>query len=155
MCDNESAMPFVARASRSLPVSAAVAFDRLADHDSWASWMPPSFRPLEKAPVGRLTEGLQLRVKISGTPFPVSLRVRTVRRPAEICWSGGVKGLLHGDHRFSFEATGEASVEVRSDETWSGFFATLMRPGILPKAEQIGRDQLEALAAAVGSGRRI
>jgi hypothetical protein len=144
-------MPFVARASRLIAAPPEVAFDRLVDHDSWARWLPASFRPVGKA-VGLLTEGVKLRVRISGTPFPVSIRVSAVRRPVEICWSGGVKGVLFGEHRFTFEPRGDASVEVRSDETWSGFLARLLRSSIQPKAEQIGRDQLGALAAAVERG---
>jgi hypothetical protein len=139
---------FVARASCLLAIPREVAFDRLADHDSWAAWMPASFRPVGK-PAGRLSEGVKLRVKISGTPFPVSIRLSIVRRPEEICWCGGIKGVLYAEHRFSFEPREGASVEVRSEEAWSGFLAAMLRSGILPKAERIGRDQLGALAAAV------
>jgi hypothetical protein len=141
-------VPFVARASCLLAVPREVAFDRLADHDSWAAWMPGSFRPVGKA-AGRLSEGLKLRVKISGTPVPISIRLTVVRRPEQICWCGGIKGVLYAEHRFSFEAKGSDAVEVLSEEAWSGFLAPLLRVGILPKAERVGRDQLGALTAAV------
>jgi hypothetical protein len=141
-------MPFIASAACRLAVPSSVAFDRLADHESWVRWMPSSFRPLGRS-LGPLVEGRKLRVKIAGIPFPATLRVKIVRRPEEICWSGGIKGVLLGEHRFSFVAEGADSVEVHSDETWSGFLAPLLRAGIQPKAEQIGREQLGALAAAV------
>ena len=139
-------MTFVARASRLLAVPPAVAFDCLADHDSWAHWMPASFRPVGEA-VGRLDEGARMRVKISGVPLPISLRVTVLRAPLEIRWVGGVPGVLFAEHRFTFESSGKGPVEVRSEEEWFGFLAAALRASILPRAEQVGRDQLGALAA--------
>ncbi len=139
-------MAFVARASRLIGAAPAVAFDCLADHDSWARWMPASYRPVGKA-LGRLEEGVRLRVKVLGVPFPVSVRLQVVRRPDEICWSGGVKGVLFAVHRFSFLPKEGGSVEVRSEEAWSGFLASLLRTSVEPRAERVGRDQLAALAA--------
>jgi hypothetical protein len=139
-------MTFVARASRLLAVPPAVAFDCLADHDSWARWMPALFRPVGEA-VGRLSEGARMRVKISGVPLPISLRVTVLHASRELRWVGGVPGVLFAEHRFTFEPKGEDSVEVRSEEEWFGFLAALLRPGILPRAEEVGRGQLGALAA--------
>jgi hypothetical protein len=142
-------MAYVARASRVLPVSAHVAFDRLADHDSWPRWMPASFRPVET--VGRLREGSLFRVEILGLPFPVVCQVHVVRSPDELTWCGGTKGVLWAEHRFLFVPKGATSVEVQSEETWSGPLASLLRRAIEPAASRIGNEQLEALAAAVAS----
>jgi hypothetical protein len=59
-----------------------------------------------------------------------------------------MKGGLWAEHRFLFEPRGEASVEVQSVEAWDGPIAALLRPGIEPGARKVGRQQLEALAAA-------
>jgi hypothetical protein len=110
-------MSFVASASCTLPVSADVAFDRLADHESWERWMPKSFRPVGRTQ-GRLIPGKRLRVRILGSLLPVPIRVGVVDRPRELGWGGGVRGFFLADHRFLFESKGESEVEVRSVETW-------------------------------------
>lgn len=140
-------MAFVASVSRRIAAPPEVAFDRLADHRSWERWMPPSFRPVGQSP-GPLAERRRFRVKIRGAPFPVSLSMSVVRRPKELCWCGGVRGVLYAEHRFSFSSADAVSVEVRSEERWSGLLAGLLRAAIEPRAEQVGRDQLSALAAA-------
>ena len=140
-------MAYVVRASQLISVPPLAAFDRLADHDSWRRWMPASFRPVGET-VGRLAEGARFRVRILGLPFAVTCKVSVVRSPAEITWCGGMKGGLWAEHRFLFEPRGEASVEVQSVEAWVGPIAALLRPGIEPGARRVGRQQLEALAAA-------
>jgi len=142
-------MAYVARATRLLQVPARVAFDRLADHDSWPRWMPASFRPVGKT-VGRLAEGASFRVTILGR-LPAACRVQTVRSPEELTWCGGKRGVLWAEHRFLFEPRGAGAVEVQSVETWSGPLAALLKPAILPGAVRVGREQLEALAGAVAS----
>jgi hypothetical protein len=144
-------MSFVAEASRVLPVSAEAAFDRLADHGSWARWMPRSFRP-SGASIGTLRERAKLRIRLLGMPLPVSIQVSVVRRPHEIGWRGGVPGLFLGDHRFLFEPNGPSEVRVRSVETWSGVLASLFQRKIRRDAEQVGRDQLEGLAGSFTAG---
>lgn len=140
-------MSFVARASRLLDVPAAVAFDRLADHDSWPRWMPRSFHPVGDT-LGRLTEGATFRVRILGAPVASRCHVTVVRPDQELTWCGGAKGIVYAEHRFLFEPAGEKAVLVRSEETWSGPVASLLRLGIQPAASKVGARQLEALAAA-------
>jgi hypothetical protein len=142
-------MAYVARASRTLPVPALVAFNRLADHNSWPAWMPKSFRPVET--VGKLKEGSLFRVEILGLPMPIVCRVEVVRSPEELTWCGGTKGMLWAEHRFLFVPQGKSSVEVQSVETWSGPLASLLRRAIEPAAVRIGNEQLEGLAKAVAS----
>ncbi len=143
-------MAYVARASLTIHVPAATAYERLADHDSWARWMPAIFRPVGPGR-GRLTEGTRLRVKITGTPLPVSVRVTVARPGRELTWCGGRRGVLYAEHRFLFEPDGASSVRIDSIETWSGPLAALLRPVIQPKAIRIGQDQLAALATALAS----
>jgi hypothetical protein len=143
-------MPYVARASRTLPVSDTVAYDRLADHDSWPRWMPRSFSVIGTTK-GTLTKGTKFRVRIEGVPFPVSLRVSVAERPAELTWCGGVRGLLYAEHRFLFERRGDREVEVSSVETWSGVLAALLRAAIEPQAEKVGAAQLAGLAKGTSS----
>jgi hypothetical protein len=145
-------MPFVVCASQLLSVPAPTAFDRLVDHESWSSWMPASYRPIGKS-VGRLAEGSVFRAQIEGIPFPATCKVCVVRSPSELAWRGGVRGLLWAEHRFLFEPKGPTSVEVVSAETWHGPLAMLLRGVIERGASKIGREQLAALAASVGSPR--
>ena len=140
-------MSFVTEASRTLPVSAEVAFDCLADYDSWAEWMPDSFRPITRS-VGQLRPGVKAQVRIMGGPLPASIRVRVADRGRELTWGGGVRGVFLADHRFLFERKGDSSVDVRSVERWSGVVAAVLRRALVPSAERIGREQLEALEKA-------
>jgi|HubBroStandDraft_1064217.scaffolds.fasta_scaffold239493_2 hypothetical protein len=141
-------MSFVARGSRRVSVTPEVAFDRLADFASWAEWMPRSFRPTG-SPTGELTVGRRIRVRIGGMPNATTIEVSEKRRPAEIAWRGGVRGVLFADHHFLFEPDGRGGTLVTSLETWSGALAPFTRLFIQPMAARIGGQQLEALARAV------
>lgn len=138
-------MPFVAEASLSLDVSPEVAFDALADHPSWASWMPRSFTPISKAD-GPLRVGKKLRMKIAGAP--ATIEVTVVDRARELTWCGGVRGVLRAEHRFLFESDGKGGATVRSHETWRGALAPIVKVFLKPAAERVGRQQLAGLARA-------
>ena len=86
-------MSFVAKGFRRVSVTPEVAFDRLADFASWADWMPRSFRPVG-SPTGALAVGRKIRVRIGGLPGATTIEVSETRRPAEIAWQGGVRGVL-------------------------------------------------------------
>ena len=137
-------MSFVARGSRRMPVSAEVAFDRLADLSSWPRWMPSSFHPVGKL-AGVLRPGQRVWVKIAGIPVASPIDVTEVRRPTEIAWSGGVPGVLWANHQFFFEADGPSATVVVSHETWSGVLAPVAERLIKRNAERIGGQHLEAL----------
>ncbi len=141
-------MSFLVSATRTLPVSDAVAFDKLADHDAWPRFMPESFKVVGRT-VGSLREGSTFRVRIMNGPVPFRLRVDVARRPGELTWSGGIPGVLRGYHRFLFVPKSASEVEVRSEETWSGLLAPLFRRAIERDAERVGREQLEGLARGV------
>lgn len=142
-------MTFVAKGTRRLPVAQQVAFDRLADHSSWADWMPSSFRPVGKA-AGVLRRGQKVWVKIAGIPVASPIEVTEVRKPVELAWSGGVPGVLWANHQFFFEADGPDATLVTSQETWSGLLAPLAERIIKPLSERVGGQQLEALARSLG-----
>jgi hypothetical protein len=144
-------MSFIADASITLPVSPDVAFDALRDHPSWKKWMPRSFVPASD--VGRpLEEGDVIRVRVAGAPFASKIAVVVVERAREITWSGGIRGLLHGRHRFLFEPH-EGGTRVRSAETWSGVLAALTKPALSRAASKVGAEQLRGLEKAV-TGRK-
>lgn len=135
-------MSFVAEASRVVAASPAEVFDALAAFPSWGSHAPRSFRPVSEE--RKLFAGMRLRVRILG--LPSTLKVTVVERPREITWCGGSRTLLHGEHRFLFEAEG-AGTRVRSVETWRGALTPLVRRLVKAQAERVAGQQLEALAA--------
>jgi hypothetical protein len=143
-------MTFVAKGSRRVSVTPEVAFDLLADHASWPAWMPQSFRPTG-TPEGGLRVGKKIRVRIGGLPGATTIKVSEVRRPTEIAWQGGARGILFADHRFLFEADGDRGTQITSLETWSGVLAPLVRVFVQPMAERIGGQMLEGIARAVAS----
>ncbi len=134
-------MSFVAEATRVLSASPAEVFDALAAFPSWGSRAPRSFRPASEQ--GTLFAGMRLKVRILG--LPSTLKVTVVERPREIAWCGGSRTLLHGEHRFLFEAEGTGT-RVRSVETWRGALTPLVRPLVKAQAERVAAQQLEALA---------
>jgi hypothetical protein len=140
-------MSFLAEASITLDVPPEVAFDALRDHPSWRAWMPRGFVPAST--LGRpLEAGDAIRVKVGGAPVASRIEVEIVERPREITWSGGVRGLLHGRHRFLFEPH-EGGTRVRSVETWSGVLAALVKPALRRAASKVGAAQLRGLEKAV------
>ena len=136
-------MSFIAEAFLDLSVSPEVAFDVLRDHSSWKKWMPRSFVPASD--LGRpLEEGDVIRVRVAGAPFASKIEVVVVERAREITWAGGIRGVLHGRHRFLFEPHG-GGTRVTSAETWSGVLATLTKPALLRAASKVGMQQLRGL----------
>jgi hypothetical protein len=144
-------MSFVAEASITLPVPPDVAFDALLDHPSWKKWMPRSFVPASD--LGRpLRQGDVIRVRVAGAPVASRIDVVVVDRPHEITWSGGIRGVLHGRHRFLFEPH-EGGTRVRSAETWSGVLAAVVKPALKRAASKVGMQQLRALEKAISAPR--
>jgi hypothetical protein len=135
-------LPYTVKEHLDVEVSPAVAFDTLADHDSWPEWMPSSFLPVGPS-LGTLRVGLIPRVRINGLPFTTPLSVTVVDRPREITWAGG-SASLKGVHTFLFEARGEGT-RVTSSETWSGWLAWLLMPVLRSGAGRVGRAQLAGI----------
>ena len=142
-------MAFFAEASIETSASPERVFDTLADHDSWAAWMPPSFKPASGArPLGRLRRGAKPKVVITanGLALPTKLKVTVADRPREITWCGGVRGVMRAEHRFVLEALPGGGTRIRSIERWTGLVAGVLRPIIKRTAESVGRDQIDAIA---------
>ncbi len=95
-----------------------------------------------------LREGDVIRVRIAGAPVASKIDVVVVDRPHEITWSGGIRGVLHGRHRFLFEPH-EGGTRVRSAETWSGALAAVVKPALKRAASKVGLQQLRGLERAV------
>jgi hypothetical protein len=117
-------------------------FSEFADHRTWADWMPSVFRPLY-GPSRRLRRGDRLIVKLGGA-LPSLITVDRVEASREVCWSGGVPGIMFARHTFFFDAVGPDSTRIRSVEPWTGL-VTRVKPlarGILRAAEAGGRAQL-------------
>lgn len=136
-------MAFTVEESLEFETSPEAAFDALADHASWARWMPASFRPVGPS-LGTLRAGVRPWVRVAHLPLPSRLRLEIVERPREIAWGGGVPGVLWGAHAFRFEK-GPRGALVRSVETWSGALAALLAPLLRPIAARGAREQLEAI----------
>jgi hypothetical protein len=139
-------MPFIAETECVIPSPPDAVFDRLADHASWSSWMPASFRPLDGS-IGTLKLGVRFRMRVA--KIPATLVVSAAERGKELAWRGGIKRLLHANHRFVFEADGNGGTRVRSIEMWDGPLSRFFRPLVKPLAERIGREQLDALATSL------
>ncbi len=140
-------MAFIAEVAREVAGPPEAAFDRLADHSSWPRWMPPRFFPVGPS-LGPLVVGKRPRVRIAHLPMPNTLTVAVAERGRELTWTAG-SALLHARHRFLFEALEGNRTRIRSVEAWDGLLAPLLKPLVLRLAEQIGREQLEALAGAL------
>lgn len=140
-------MSFFAEASIDVPVPPETAFDALADHAKWPSWMPPTFAPVGPSP-GILRAGDRILVKIARSPFASPIRVIRVERANEIAWGGGAPG-ISAEHRFLFEPDGKGGTRIRSVEEWSGPLAPILKPIVKRLAERIGAEQLAGLARAV------
>ncbi len=144
-------MSFIAEATLTLSCSPEVAFDALLDHPSWAEWMPRSFVPTSS--LGRpLRAGDVISVRVAGAPIASKIVVDVVDRPNEITWCGGVRGILHGRHRFLFEPR-DGGTLVRSAETWSGVIAALVKPALKRQASKVGLAQLRGLEKAIARSR--
>lgn len=141
-------MSFLAEASIEVPVPPEEAFDALADHASWPSWMPATFAPVGPSP-GTLRAGDRILVKIARSPFASPIHILRVDRPREIAWGGGAPG-ISAEHRFLFEPSGNGGTRILSVELWTGLLAPILKPIVKRVAERVGAEQLRGIAKAVG-----
>jgi hypothetical protein len=137
-------MGYTVEVELDVDVAPEIAFDTLADHDSWRAWMPRSFAPMGPS-LGTLRAGMRPRVRIDRLPVATPIAVTLVDRPRAIVWGGG-SALLRAEHRFTFEARAEGGTKLRSSEKWSGLLARALSPLVKRAAARIGREQLEAIA---------
>jgi hypothetical protein len=94
----------------------ADAFALFTDFTRWGEWMPRTFSPVT-GPTRALQLGDKFKVRVGS--LPIALEVIRLRAGAEICWRGGSRWVMRGDHAFLFtEANGKT--RIRSQETLSG-----------------------------------
>jgi hypothetical protein len=145
-------MPFVAEAHIDIDAAPEVVFDTLLDPPTWKDWMPRSFQVASPAD-GPHRPGKRFRMRVARAPFASTIELTIADRPREVAWCGGVRGVLHADHRFRFSADGRGGTHVHSHETWSGALAAVLRPILKRGAERVGREQLAGLASACRAKR--
>ena len=112
-------MGVIAVAESIVDAPLAVAFARFIDFSHWRNWAPPDFHPLS-GPSRALREGDVLKVAL-GTHalLKTNLTLLRVRTDKEICWRGGVPGLVVGEHSYFF-SDADGKTRVRSEERFSG-----------------------------------
>src|ERR1700761_1787536 len=135
-------MPLVADSEHTVAGPLEAVFTQFIDYRTWSEWMPSSFRPI-RGPARPLREGERLLMRIVGAPSV--LKVDRVDGPQEVVWSGGLPGLVHARHTFSFEALGPEATRIRSVEPWTGLLtmAPPVSARLLKAATKVGRAQLQ------------
>src|SRR3984957_6253490 len=134
-------MPLIAESEHTIAGPIETVFSRFIDYRLWSAWMPKTFRPV-RGPARPLRTGDRILVSLGG--LPALLRVDHVEGPREVSWSGGVPGVLHARHTFTFEALGEKVTRIRSSEPWTGLLTDIkpVAGKIQATAESAGRAQL-------------
>jgi len=135
-------MPLIAESELTISGPIDTVFSRFIDYRRWDAWMPATFRPM-RGPSRPLRTGDRLLVRVTG--LPSILKVEHVDGPREICWAGGIPGLMYARHTFTFEAEGEKATRIRSSEPWTGLLTGVapVASKIKGTAERVGRSQLE------------
>jgi hypothetical protein len=142
-------MPAIAVAELTVPVPVERAFERFIDFATWDLWTPKGFRPIS-GPARALREGDRFTMSI-GPGLPSRLTVIRLRPNTEICWRGGVPGVLVGEHSFFFEADG-AGTRMRSEEPFAGLLARGPLGAALEReASRVGLRTLERFADHLGA----
>lgn len=109
-------MSTIAVAEHEIAVPLSEAFAHFIDFTRWSSWMPHTFSP-QTGPERALQAGDKFKVRVGR--LPISLEVLRLRPNAEICWRGGSRWVMQGDHSFAF-ATAAGKTRIRSEENLSG-----------------------------------
>jgi hypothetical protein len=146
-------MPFTAEAELTLDAPIEAVFSQFIDYPKWTHWMPATFRPMG-GPSRSLAPGDRLLVNVTGVPS--RLRVERVDPPTEVCWSGGLPGLLVARHSFFFESVGGAT-RIRSVEPWTGLLSNvgIVARRIQRTAERVGLAQLQGFESWFMRERRV
>jgi hypothetical protein len=135
-------MTFTAEAELTIAGPIEAVFSRFVDYRRWEEWMPSTFRPM-RGPARPLRAGDRLLIRITG--LPSFIKVFQVEGPREVCWGGGIPGVLSARHSFLFEAVDDKTTRVRSSEPWTGVATNVpsVAARIKRSAEKVGRSQLE------------
>jgi hypothetical protein len=135
-------MPLIAESEHTISGPIEAVFSRFIDFRRWEAWMPSAFRPM-RGPSRPLRTGDRLLVNVTG--LPSLLRVEEVDSPRQVCWSGGLPGLMFARHTFTFEAVGDKTTRIRSVEPWTGVVTKVppLAARIQGAAQRVGKSQLE------------
>jgi uncharacterized protein YndB with AHSA1/START domain len=115
-------MTAIAVAELTIDAPRDVAFSKFIDYAHWDRWMPANFRPVA-GPARSLRVGDKVKVSVGPKGLMMlQLEVLRVREGVEICWRGGPRGLLRGEHSFFFsDLAGLAGkTRIRSEEPLEG-----------------------------------
>jgi hypothetical protein len=146
-------MSVIAVAEQIVDVSLDVAFARFIDYSGWDQWMPKAFRPMS-GPARALRSGDALTVGVGRNGKLVSaLVVKRVRPNKELCWAGGVPGLLKAEHSIFFSESG-GKTSLRSEDVMSGLITGGPLGGFLQRAAaKTGEQILSGFAAHLSNSR--
>jgi hypothetical protein len=138
-------MTVIAEAQLEIDRPASELFDALCDYRNWRTIMPKAFSPM-RGPERALRVGDRMTVRMNGA-LPAQLTVLRVEPHREICWRGGLAGLLVGEHSFLFEELGPTRARVRSREPFTGLLTKLppVAKTLRRDASVVGLQMLEGL----------
>jgi uncharacterized protein YndB with AHSA1/START domain len=108
--------------------------------ESWPSWNPDIRSVKLEGPV---QPGTEFRWKAG--PGSISSTLQVVDPPREIAWTGSTMG-IRAIHVFRFEPR-DGGTFARSEESWEGFFARLLKGYSRRTLDEGIRDILERLKA--------
>lgn len=113
-------MSAIAVAELTIPVARDLAWSNFIDFAHWDLWMPPNFRPIS-GPARALAAGDKLSVGLGNKGrMKVNLDVIRLRPGKEICWRGGHRALVLGEHSYLFADAEQGHTRIRSEETFDG-----------------------------------
>ena len=140
-------MSYVVSVERVIDAPRAAVFERLRDVRTWRDWCPAGFMPSSKHERAlEVGDRVGVKIDVGLARMPTMIRVYRVETDRAIAWKGGSPAVMQGDHVFSFDDVAEGKTRVRSNETWTGVVASLLRPRVFKLAARLGREQLEGLA---------
>jgi hypothetical protein len=141
-------MGVIATAELTIDTSVERAFQQFIDFPSWDLWMPENLRPIS-GPSRGLREGDLVKVAIGNGRARVNCELRVIRvRPnRELCWRGGLPGVLIGEHSFFFRELANQTA-LRSEEPFAGVLAHgLLGRRLERAASEFGASVLSRFAA--------
>jgi hypothetical protein len=140
--------PVVAESSIEVAAAPELAWDTIADIDSWLEWNP-NVRSMSLD--GPVAEGTTFRWKAG--PGMITSTLRSVARPAEIGWTGKTFG-VRAVHVWRFESK-DGRTLVMTAESFAGWLPRLLRGSVrkqLQKSLDAGLHHLKAEAERRAAG---
>jgi len=125
---------------RDVAAAMPAAFAHFIDFTRWSAWMPPTFSP-HTGPQRALQAGDKFKVKVGR--LPIALDVIRFRPNIEICWRGGSRLIMQGEHSYTFSAMA-GGTRIRSQETLTGLLT------VGPWASRLERATVEETTMILG-----